>query len=198
MAKWKGKSQQEAGIERRFSEAFYPGDWLSDDALQSTPLWVQGAWIKMLCSMWQNKVGHVEKARDAWCQWLPCTAHEFDALVMHVRNAHVGNVRFRKDKVRFICRRLDRRHKHRQHQALYMQGYRGKGSCKKGVRSKNTLSSVSSSSSSTEVQPKRAVLPSGSDGAVSGDRPPPEGVELPETSPEWLRERAKKAKEAKR
>ena len=109
----KGKTQADAGINKRVSEPVYPADILSDSAVLACGIAVRGAWFWCLLTMWHEKRHKVSGTPETFGRAWGCSEDEADRIIGELRGNKVCRVRKSHSLVTLVSRRLKRRDKAR-------------------------------------------------------------------------------------
>jgi hypothetical protein len=133
---------------------FYPGDWKKDPQLRKCSLAARGAWIELLLAMHENgRTGIVSGTVEELAQICGCNARAMRRALDELKRLKTADVRFCKADVRVVNRRMEREHKRREANKLYVQRSRKKGHV--SISSDSSSSSSSSSSSKEDLVSKK-------------------------------------------
>lgn len=146
---------------------FYPADWLKDPAVQASTSATRGAWINLLCRMWESEDrGKLEGSSDQIRKLAGCDPAEWQHVVEELMSLKIADVTLADKKMTVINRRMAREHKGRINGTLRQRKY----SDKRKNDAEMTVPSSSSSSSSL----KKDNYNGAPDGAKAEPSNPPE------------------------
>jgi len=147
---------------------FYPADWLKDPAVQAASSATRGAWINLLCRMWEaDERGKIVGTMDQIRKLAGCEDAEWDAVlteIVELKIADIENIENvtpasrvteRSKKVTLINRRMHKRYLELKSHAERQHKYRGRhsGGVNDGKRDNEVTPISSSSSSSSNLLP---------------------------------------------
>lgn len=85
---------------------FYTGDWKKDPALSLCSLATRGAWIDLLCSMHDGRVGQVTGTPAQLAQLCRCDAASMLSALLELQSTRAANVSERDGIFTVACRRM--------------------------------------------------------------------------------------------
>jgi len=142
---------------------FYPADWLKDPAVQAASSATRGAWINLLCRMWESEIrGLIIGTSDQIRKLAGCEKDEWETILNELKELNIAIVQDCPENVRkmsIINRRMQKDEITRRKWAEDKNIWRAKKmseACPKDVHQMSVTSS-SSSSSSTSKQVLKSV-----------------------------------------
>lgn len=99
----------DAGIEKRISEAVYPADILSDTELFKCELLTRGAWFQCLLLMWRDKTDRVSGTPSQLARLWGCSEDQVNIIVLDLTLNKPCNITEQNGVVTLVSRRLERR-----------------------------------------------------------------------------------------
>jgi len=140
--------QLPSGVRKRVSEPVYPNDILGDTQLQMCTLTTRGAWFDSLLRMWADNTYELSGTNEELARIWGCTIDQTIAIISELNRRTPCDVTECRGIVTLTCRRLRRRHKQRDQNALRKQAQRHREASHAPVTPKKVPPSSSSPSSS--------------------------------------------------
>lgn len=105
-------------------EKFWYDDWMADPNLQRAGLEAQGAWMRVLCTMWHDGVPEITESLEFWAKILGVSQASTERLLKLVLDKKAGEGKMVDGSVTLISRRLLREFNNRQSRRLRQQRWR--------------------------------------------------------------------------
>lgn len=117
-------------------------DWLSDEKLNLCSFETQGFWMRCICIMHRSDQYELTGTIDQLRRLLGCLPEEVTRCASDLKNNGAADVRFGNGEVSIKSRRLEREHKAREQNRLYVAKHREKDECKVDVRRQSKSKSL--------------------------------------------------------
>lgn len=112
-------------------------DWLQDEQLSLCSLETQGFWLRCVCVLHRSDRYELTGTIDGMRRLLGCLPEELTRCMNELKSTGAADVRFGNGEVSIKSRRLEREHKARESNRLYVAKHREKDGCKVDVRTQS-------------------------------------------------------------
>ena len=111
---------------------FDPNDWAAD--LQEHPLKIEGAWIRIICRIWEQ--GEGTRTIYQWARLFRTSIEKTWGIMAYLAHEDIADVTLSNDDVSVVCRRLYRDANKREQNRLQQQRSRSRRRCQRDVSGK--------------------------------------------------------------